>query len=232
MRRKGLERIRTLQARLLDHYGPQGWWPGEGPFEILAGTILVQRTRWRNAELALGNLSTAGILSPSGIVSCPTGNLQQFIRPAGFYRQKTRFLKGVSEWILANGSLEDLRSHSTPSLRRRLMALPGVGQETADCILLYVFDRPVFIADAYARRLLTRLGWVSGDEAADYRRLANLMQTVEGDVDFFNELHALIVTHGKAVCGRRPVCGRCVLQRHCRTGRRSQEVTARRDSCR
>ncbi|MGD1976685.1 MAG: endonuclease [Gammaproteobacteria bacterium] len=232
MRRQGLERIRTLQARLLDHYGPQGWWPGESPFEILAGTILVQRTRWRNAELALGNLSTAGLLSPTGVVSCPAGKLQRLIRPAGFYRQKTRSLQGVAQWILANGGIDGVSALPTPDLRRELTALAGVGQETADCILLYVFDRPVFIADAYARRLLIRLGWVSADEAADYRRLAELMRSVEGDSDFFNELHALIVTHGKTVCGRRPVCGRCILRRHCRTGLIRREATAHRDSCR
>lgn len=232
MRRQGLERIRTLQARLLDHYGPQGWWPGDSPFEILAGTILVQRTRWRNAELALGNLSAAGLLSPSGIESCPTGKLQRLIRPAGFYRQKARSLQGVAKWILANAGIDGLRSLSTPGLRRQLMALAGVGQETADCILLYVFDRPVFIADAYARRLLIRLGWVSGDEAADYRRLAGLMGSVEGDSDFFNELHALIVAHGKAVCRQRPACERCILRKHCCTGLSPREVTAHRDSCR
>jgi endonuclease-3 related protein len=221
-----------LQTRLLDHHGPQGWWPGDSPFEILAGTILVQRTRWRNAELALENLSAAGLLAPTGVVSCPTGKLQRLIRPAGFYRQKTRSLQAVAQWILASGGIDRVRSLSTPDLRRQLTALAGVGQETADCILLYVFDRPVFIADAYARRLLIRLGWVSREEAADYRRLAELMRSVEGDTDFFNELHALIVTHGKTVCGRQPLCERCILRRHCRTGLGRREATAHRDLCR
>jgi endonuclease-3 related protein len=214
--RVSADRIRWLQARLLDHYGSQHWWPGDSAFEVLAGTILVQRTRWRNAELALTNLRQAGLLTPDAVAAHPVEQVENLIRPAGFYRQKARRLRSVSQWVTGNRGIEQLRSRRTGELRQQLLAMDGIGPETADCILLYVFHRPVFVADAYARRLFHRLGWQHGSERDDYDALAGTVQdAVNEDAEFFNEFHALIVAHGKSVCGKSPRCRRCVLRVMC-----------------
>lgn len=221
-------RIHQLQARLLRHYGPQHWWPGRSAFEVLAGAILVQRTRWQNAEAALRNLTGEDLLDPDALAQCSTARLERLIRSAGFYRQKARRLKAASRWLAEQGGIENLRHHPTPDLRRRLLGLSGIGPETADCVLLYVFDRPVFIADAYARRLFQRLGWIDTARNIDYERLATQVHPLDGDARFFNELHALIVVHGQSVCAATPRCRQCVLRPECGTARLADDATARR----
>jgi endonuclease-3 related protein len=229
--RVSADRIRWLQARLLDHYGPQHWWPGESAFEVLAGTILVQRTRWRNAELALTNLRQAGLLTPDAMAAHSPGRVENLIRPAGFYRQKARRLRSISQWVTGNRGIEQLRSRRTGELRQQLLGMDGIGPETADCILLYVFHRPVFVADAYARRLFCRLGWRPGTERDNYEALASAVgDAVSEDAEFFNEFHALIVAHGKSVCGKSPRCRRCALRVMCSFAGPGPDATGRRGS--
>ena len=218
-------RIRLLQTKLLRHYGPQRWWPGRSAFEVLTGAILVQRTRWQNAETALRNLAAENLLDPQALACCSTARLERLVRSAGFYRQKAWRLRVASRWLVQQGGIESLGRHSTTELRRRLLGVQGVGPETADCILLYVFQRPVFIADAYARRLFRRLGWISMSRETDYERLASQVHPLDEDTQFFNELHALIVVHGQSVCAASPRCRQCVLRRECGTSRMAGDAT-------
>lgn len=209
-------RVRQLHDTLLARYGPQEWWPGDSDFEVMAGTILVQRTRWDNAAVALARLAGEGLLEPESLAECPLTRLETIVEPAGFYRQKARRLRAASRWLVGQGGLEPLRRLATGALRERLLEVEGIGQETADCILLYVFQRAVFVADAYARRLFRRLGWIAADGSADYSSVAEAVTTAMGEGHhFFNELHALIVAHGKEVCGDRPRCPDCCLRDVC-----------------
>ncbi len=212
-------RIRDLHDTLLDRHGPQRWWPGHSAFEVLAGAILVQRTRWENAARALEELDREGLLLPGRLAACPPGNVESLIRPAGFYRQKAARLRAAAAWWQGEGGLGRMAQMSTGDLRERLLGLDGIGPETADCILLYAFDRPLFIADAYARRLFARLGWIEPGGRGTYERLARAVNgTVHEGARFFNELHALIVTHGKSVCSDTPRCDGCPLRPRCPAG--------------
>jgi len=223
-------RIRDLHDTLLAHFGPQHWWPGRSAFEVLAGAILVQRTRWDNAATALDNLHRAGLLRAERLAGCPVDRLEGLIRPAGFYRQKSRRLRAASSWWARHGGRRGIGRQPTPGLRDQLLRLEGIGPETADSILLYVFERPVFIADAYARRLFRRLGWIHSQGGDDYESVASAVNAAVAESPvFFNELHALIVVHGKSVCLKSPRCADCPLRRSCASARLS-EVTGRRHS--
>lgn len=208
-----------LHARLLEAYGPQAWWPAKSRFEIAIGAVLVQRTRWRNARLALDNLSRAGIDGVEALLHHACEDLEPLVRPAGFYRQKAERIRALCAWLASEGGFSAIESADTTALRSSLLTIKGVGPETADCILLYAFGRPVFVSDAYARRLFHRLGWSPALGAGDYERLRRTVESlVEEDAAFYNEFHALIVRHGKAVCGTTPLCGACPVRSGCRTG--------------
>lgn len=225
-------RIRDLHDTLLAHFGPQNWWPGSSAFEVMVGAILVQRTRWDNTALALDNLHRAGLLRPARLAACPVQELETLVRPAGFYRQKARRLRVASRWWVEQGGRRRIGRQPTRALRNRLLGLEGVGPETADSILLYVFERPVFVADAYARRLFRRLGWVHPPRDDDYESVARAVNaTTTESPAFFNELHALIVAHGKSVCLTWPRCTDCPLRYRCVSARQS-ETTGRRRSAR
>jgi endonuclease-3 related protein len=222
------DRIRSLHDMLLAHFGPQHWWPGRNAFEVMTGAILVQRTRWEHAAQALSHLDRAGVLIPDRLVTCSVRRLEAMIRPAGFYRQKARRLRGASTWWIEQGGRTGLARQPTARLRQALLALEGIGPETADCILLYVFQRPVFVADAYARRLFRRLGWLDRADSGRYETVAAAVNSaVTERPGFFNELHALIVAHGKAICARTPRCPECPLRRHCPRGKAVKESSAR-----
>jgi len=222
-------RIRSLHDDLLAAFGPQNWWPGRSAFEVLAGAILVQRTRWDNAAAALANLRRRGLLKASSLAACDRQELEAMIRPAGFYRQKAIRLQAASNWWVEEGGRRRLSRKPTHELRARLLALHGIGPETADCILLYVFHRPVFIADAYARRLFLRLGWTGSGDDRDYEAVAQAVHAVASEgAEFFNELHALIVVHGKSVCATTPRCYVCPFRLRCEFARRGSAVTGRR----
>lgn len=202
--------------RLLEDYGPQGWWPAESRFEIIVGAVLVQRTAWRNAALAIENLRRAEALSPEAVAKLDAARLQVLIRPAGFYRVKAERLRVLADFIIAAGGLAQLDRLDTQALRKRFIAQHGIGAETADAILGYAFARPVFVVDAYARRLFGRF---LGEKVSDQmlkRRCESELQSV----DRLNELHALIVVHSQRRCGTDPECAACGLIDACALAQR------------
>ncbi len=206
--------LRTVYERLLAAYGPQHWWPGETPFEVMVGAVLTQNTAWRNVERAIANLVGADVLEPARIAGLPAAELAALIRPAGYFNVKARRLQAFCRFVVDAGGVEALARLPTPVLRHRLLAVHGVGPETADDILLYAFGRPVFVVDAYTRRLFARLGLARGDE--DYEALrAGVERAFGADAALFNELHGLIVQHAKAACAKVPRCAGCCLRRRC-----------------
>jgi len=210
--------LRQFHDDLLAAYGPQRWWPAQDErnprFEILVGAILTQHTAWTNAEQAITALRAAGPLTPEALLA--HDDLPGLIRRAGPHHVKARRLRAVCEWFVGAGGFAALEKRDSASLRADLLALHGVGYETADVIRLYAFDRPCFVADAYAFRILERYGWES-----PVRRYEHLRHSVEAagpadDPAFYAELHALIVAHAKQRCHkRRPDCDACVLAPRC-----------------
>ena len=202
--------LRNVYQSLLDAYGPQDWWPAKTPFEVMVGAVLTQNTAWTNVERAIANLRRARCLTARAIVNCPVEALAEHLRPSGYFNLKAKRLRSFCTWYLERGGYRRLRGLDTEDLRAELLAVNGVGPETADDILLYAFERPVFVIDAYTRRLLARLKLIEGDE--DYETLrAMVEQALEPDVVVFNEFHALIVQHAKQSCRKKPVCDGCCL---------------------
>ena len=206
---------------LFTHFGPQHWWPGKTPFEIIVGAILTQNTSWTNVEKAIENLRAAKLLSPAAIEKVPLRKLERLVRPSGYFRQKARKLKAFCAFLRTEyrGSLKRMFAAPTIVLRQKLLGVFGIGPETADSILLYAAGHPVFVVDAYAKRMLARHGW-----AAENSKYEDIRWTFErqfpGDARRFNELHALIVSTGKAFCKRsEPLCDRCPLGRYREEGR-------------
>ena len=226
--------VAELQRRLVEAYGPQGWWPAQDPFEVMVGAVLTQNTAWTNVERAIARLRRAQALDPRRLAEAPPGQVAGWIRPAGYFNVKARRLQAYCRWYLEQGGLSGLRRLPTGELRRRLLAVHGIGPETADDILLYALERPVFVVDAYTRRLFRRLGLApglpgqaltggtGGYEAlrAWVERAARRSPAARRDlVGFFNELHALIVRHAKEHCRARPRCPGCPLLARCPEGR-------------
>ena len=206
-----------IYQRLFEHFGPQHWWPAETPFEVMIGAILTQNTAWSNVEKAIANLRTADTLTPQTLADLPQTQLEQLIRPAGFFRQKASRLKTLARLLETEyrGEIADLCSGELEVARARLLAFNGIGPETADSILLYACTRPTFVVDAYTRRLFSRLGLL--EEDASYTEIrAQFMSGLPGEVALFNEYHALIVAHCKRYCRkRRPDCAACPLCTGC-----------------
>ena len=192
--------LRTLYARLLEHMGPSGWWPADSRFEIMVGAVLTQNTAWGNVASSLNALRQAGALDPRAIAAMGDARLQALIRPSGFYVNKARSLKALCQWCLSRCDVDLSRARDIPdaALRAELLGIFGIGGETADDLMLYVFDRRAFIADTYARRLLTFLGV---DAPRGYEALCALaMSWVLADgftVTELKELHGLIDEFGK-----------------------------------
>lgn len=209
--------LQAIFDRLYDHYGPQHWWPGETPFEVMVGAVLTQNTAWANVEKAIANLKTHQVLSPEAIVDAPLEQVAHWLRPSGYFNVKAARLRGFCGWYLARGELVGLQALTTAALRSELLAVKGIGQETADSILLYAFERPVFVIDAYTRRIFSRLAFVSGEEPYETLRafFERGLGGGDGRVALFNEYHALIVAHAKEACRKQPVCKGCALRRRC-----------------
>ncbi|MGD2112917.1 MAG: endonuclease [Gammaproteobacteria bacterium] len=213
-RRLSRRTLRAVHDVLFAHYGPQHWWPGDTPFEIMVGAVLTQNTAWSNVERAIANLVARNRLDPAAIVTARRDHLANWLRPSGYFNIKATRLKNFCRWYLEAGGYAALQRLDTDSLRAALLGVNGVGRETADDILLYAFRRPVFVIDAYTRRLFARLGLVGGDE--DYDHLRRVIEQALGpDEPLFNEYHALIVRHAKEICRVRPDCRTCVLRRRC-----------------
>lgn len=180
----------------------------------MVGAVLTQNTAWRNVERAIDNLRREDLLSPGAIAALPAAGLAHHLRPAGYFNVKAKRLQALCLWLREQG---DLRRLGTQRLRERLLAVHGIGPETADDILLYAFQRPVFVIDAYTRRLFGRLGYL--DPGLPYERLRRGFEHALGaEVALFNEYHALIVVHAKEVCRPRPRCDSCCLMRVCAIG--------------
>ncbi|MEO1750893.1 endonuclease III domain-containing protein [Thiofaba sp. EF100] len=200
--------------RLDDAWGPQHWWPGESRLEIMVGAVLTQNTAWSNVERAIANLKAAGALSIEALLALSLDELAALIRPAGYFNVKARRLRALLEWVSAAGGEEALAQWSDDALRAGLLGVRGVGPETADDILLYAFGRPVFVIDAYTRRILGRLGLV--DPGTGYEHLRAVIEAeLPPDVPLYNQFHALLVAHGKEICRSRPRCAACVLRDGC-----------------
>lgn len=200
--------------QLLAHFGPLHWWPGDGRFEIMVGAVLTQNTAWTNVEKAIANLRAADVMELAAMRATAPDALAEMIRPAGYFNVKQRRLRNLLDWLHAQGGHEALLDWPTPRLRDGLLSVNGVGRETADDIVLYAYDRPVFVIDAYTRRLFSRFGWIGGDEDYDHLRLG-IEAALGHDVALFNEYHAQIVYLGKDYCRTRPRCGACPLADLC-----------------
>jgi endonuclease-3 related protein len=226
---RGVRRTQPESQPPLDEYynslftalGPQHWWPGDTPFEVIVGTILTQNTSWTNVEMALANLRGEGLLTIEGLERVNQQHLAKLLRPAGYFRQKARKLKAFVGFLRAEyvGSVRRMFAMPTLALREKLLGVWGIGPETADSILLYAGQQPVFVVDAYTKRMFARHGWIG--EKAKYEDVRWMVERqFPGDVKRFNELHALIVHTGKNWC--RPHeerCGECPLGRYREAGR-------------
>jgi endonuclease-3 related protein len=201
-------------------YGPQHWWPAQTPFEVILGAYLTQNTAWKAVERSLANLRQAGALTLDGLRAITLGDLQNHIRPSGFHTRKAPALKAFVALLDDEfaGSLEALAASPTAILRRRLLALPGVGPETADAILLYALNHPVPVADEYLRRIAERHQLLPTSSTrptynalADLTRAAFASDPAASHARLFNEFHALTVAVGKEHCGRTAHCTGCPL---------------------
>jgi endonuclease-3 related protein len=234
--------IRVYYRSLLAHYGPQNWWPARSRFEVIAGAYLTQNTNWGNVEKAIANLRQARALNLKAMREMPLRKLETLVRPSGFFRQKARKLKAFIAFLDEKyaGSLARMFAQPTAKLRTELLQLNGVGPETADSILLYAGNHPVFVVDAYTRRVLERHGLVGAK--ASYEEIRALVENVIGGASVedlavahagsdprhpvsamsrarrsdlaqhYNELHALIVRVGNHYCRSTAKCERCPLR--------------------
>lgn len=213
----GRSSCRNIYDRLLAAYGPSGWWPGDSAFVVMVGAVLTQNTAWANVEKAIANLRSANLLSPQAIINTRSTRLAKLIRPSGYFNVKTKRLRALCHWLIDQGGIENIGSASTRELRAALLKVHGVGPETADDILLYSFRRPVFVIDAYTRRIFSRLGLITGAEG--YEALRERFEVALGeDTSLYNEYHALIVRHAKDTCRNKPLCQGCCLARVCSYG--------------
>jgi endonuclease-3 related protein len=210
-------RLLTVYHQLFNQYGPQHWWPGETPFEVMIGAILTQNTAWSNVEKAIANLRARDKLDAEAIATVRKEQLAGWLRPSGYFNVKAARLKHFCRWYNHAGGFTGLSQTATDELRHMLLSVNGIGPETADDILLYAFQRPVFVIDAYTRRLFTRLGLFDGAENYDTMRIA-IESALGPDVALFNEYHALIVRHAKVVCRVHPRCKDCLMLNRCPAG--------------
>ena len=208
------KKLNEIYRLLFERFGPQRWWPGETKFEIIIGAILTQNTSWTNVEKAIANLNSAALLVPEKLYGIDTARLAGLIRPAGYFNIKAKRLRNFLDWLFDNygGRLENLESLDTDRLRAELLAVKGIGPETADSILLYAFEREIFVIDAYTARISTRHGLI--EPGADYEQLRQLFESnLPADSKLFNEYHALLVMAGKHFCRPKAKCPCCPLEK-------------------
>lgn len=202
-----------VYQRIFSLFGPQRWWPADSPFEVIVGAILTQNTNWSNVERAIKNLKKAKVLEAKKLYELPHSKLAGLIRPAGYFNIKAGRLKEFLRFFFQNyqGDLKNMRNKKSAVLREELLAVKGIGPETADSILLYALNRPIFVVDAYTRRIFFRHSLI--EEDASYSQIQNLfMKSVQNDVELFNEYHALLVRLGKDFCLKsKPKCPICPL---------------------
>jgi endonuclease-3 related protein len=198
---------------LLTAFGPQRWWPGDSPFEIMVGAVLVQNTAWKNVERAIANLRDAGVMEPHALYALPAEELAELIRPAGYFQVKAKRLRNLLKFVVDqhDGSLEAMFAGSLATLRGGLLGIHGIGPETADAILLYAGGLPTFVVDTYTHRVLARHGWIGYE--ADYHEIKDFFESgLPADPALYNEYHALLVRVGKEYCRKsNPKCDACPL---------------------
>ena len=206
--------LRSYYNAMLAHLGPRHWWPAKTRFEVIVGAILTQNTAWSNAKRALDNLRRERLLAPAAMASIPTTRLARLIRPSGYFRQKARKLKAFVVFLRREyrGSLNRMFRTRASELREKLLNVHGVGPETADSILLYAGDRPVFVVDAYTRRICERHELIHAH--ASYMDIQDFFErSLPPDASLYNEFHALIVSVGKEWCrSKAPRCSECPLR--------------------
>lgn len=212
-------RLLDIYERLYHRYGPQDWWPGDGPFETIIGAILTQNTAWTNVERALGNLKTAQAMSPQRLRELPSETLAQLIRPSGYFNTKTKKLKAFAHHLgdQYHDDLSAFLSQEAAPLRQELLAIYGIGEETADDILLYAARLPSFVIDTYTRRIMRRLSMAPRNDSYGAFQ-SSFHENLSPDSRLFNEYHALLDKHAKETCRKSPSCDICCLLELCPTG--------------
>ncbi len=214
------ELLMSYYRELFTRFGPRHWWPAETPFEVCVGAVLTQNTAWTNVTRAVANLKFAEVLDPLKIHELSVSDLAQLIRPAGYYNVKALRLRNFVDHLMDRhgGELSSLLSLPLDSLRDELLSIKGVGKETADSIVLYAAGKPVFVVDAYTKRVLQRHGLVQ--EGANYDCIQDLFHSnLPIDADLFNDFHAQIVAVGHRYCKKKPVCKECPLVGFLRIGK-------------
>ena len=208
------KKIKNIYKKLFFSLGPQGWWPAEGPFEIMIGAILTQNTNWKNVERAINNLKKKRLLNPLSLRHISKERLACLIKPAGYFNIKANRLKNFLDFFFNfyQGKIKNMLPVNIQILRRQLLNIKGIGPETADSILLYALGKPIFVIDAYTKRIFVRLGMVK--EKASYDAVQNFfMERLEKNTKLYNEYHALLVRLGKEYCLKRnPKCYLCPLK--------------------
>jgi endonuclease-3 related protein len=207
------DKLNSIYKKLYSYFGPQHWWPGKTPFEVMVGAILTQNTNWLNVEKAINNLKKRKLLYPRKLYNLPQEKLALLIKPAGYFNVKAKRLKEFLNFLFNchGGSVKKMSSEDTLDLRQQLLSVNGIGPETADSILLYALNKPVFVVDVYTKRILSRHHFIKDD--ASYAEVQNLfMKNLTRDVKLFNEYHALLVKLGKEFCLKnKPKCDICLL---------------------
>ena len=208
----------NIYHQLMARYGPQNWWPAQEPFEVIVGAILTQSAAWGNVEKAMANLKSAEALSPAALRRLPSSELARIIHPCGYYNAKTLKLKSFAYWLGNHyaDSLNQLFAADIYCLRQQLLSVHGIGQETADSIILYAANKPIFVIDAYTRRIINRIGLAPNNNSyIAYQSL--FMDNLPTDTQLFNEYHGLLVCLAKNTCRSRPLCQQCCLNDICRS---------------
>ena len=209
---EGVATPQKVFEMLLESYDPQHWWPGETPFEVIVGAVLTQNTNWTNVEKAIASLKREDLLSPEQLRDIDETKLAELIRPSGYFNIKARRLKSFISFLFENfeGDLSRMFALELSSLRHKLLEVKGIGPETADSILLYAGNYPVFVVDAYTKRIFSRIRLIH--EEHTYHQVQEFfMERLETDRQLFNEYHALIVRHAKDYCRTKPLCDGCPL---------------------
>lgn len=194
-------------------YGPRYWWPADSAFEVMVGAILTQNTNWANVEKAISNLKKERLLSPARLYRLNIKRLARLIRPCGYYNIKASRLKNFLSYLFLrySGKLTNMSRQRTRVLRKEMLGVKGLGPETVDSIILYGLKKPIFVVDAYTRRIMNCQGIINSNSSYDEIQ-AVFMKNLPKSVKLFNEYHALLVEHGKRVCKSSPRCQECVLR--------------------
>jgi len=209
--------LMEMYEAMLERFGPQGWWPGDGPLEVCVGAVLTQNTNWANVEKAIANLRSAGVMTVDALAGIDQDQLAELIRPAGYYKLKARRLGNFVAAVAAfedtgQGKLHAFLDRPVYTLREELVAINGIGQETADSIILYAAGKATFVIDTYTCRIAGRHGLISPEDG--YEAVKELFESsLETDIALFNDFHAQLVAVGKNFCRPKPRCQGCPLEK-------------------